>query len=234
MVACVRTSERPNVRTSERPNVRTPRTIRTTMIPLFFETPADFRRWLQAHHRTEQELWVGFYKKGTGRPSITWPESVDEALCFGWIDGLRKAVDAERYTIRFTPRRKGSIWSVVNTRRMAELIRARRVRAAGLKAFAAREEKKSGVYSFEQRQPPAFDPALESRFKANAAAWAFFQAQPPGYRKIATGLVMSAKREATRERRLALLIAHSAAGVRLDPMKPLGKVESGKSDVKSK
>jgi uncharacterized protein YdeI (YjbR/CyaY-like superfamily) len=202
--------------------------------PTFFPTPADFRAWLQAHHRTEQELWVGFHKKSTGRPSLTWPESVDEALCFGWIDGLRKSVDAERYAIRFTPRRKGSIWSAVNTRRMGELIRARRVRAAGLKAFAAREEKKTGVYLFEQRQPPAFDPAREARFKANAAAWAFFQAQPPGYRKIATGLVMSAKQEATRDRRLALLIAQSAAGRRLDPMKPLGNAESGKSDVKSK
>src|SRR5687768_12379068 len=102
-----------------------------TVRPVFFPTQADFRKWLQKHHRTEQELWVGFYKKDTGRPSITWPESVDEALCFGWIDGLRKSIDADSYMNRFTPRRKGSIWSAVNTRRMADLIRAKRVRAAG-------------------------------------------------------------------------------------------------------
>ncbi len=195
--------------------------------PTFFPTPADFRRWLQAHHRTEQELWVGFYRKGTGRPSLTWPESVDEALCVGWIDGVRKNVDAERYMIRFTPRRKGSIWSAVNTRRMAELIRTRRVRAAGLKAFAARDEKKSRVYSFEQREAAAFDPALEARFRANAAAWAFFQAQPPGYRKTFKFMVMSAKQDATRLRRLDILIAHSEAGRRLDLMKPLRKPAGG-------
>jgi uncharacterized protein YdeI (YjbR/CyaY-like superfamily) len=198
------------------------------MAPVFFSTPADFRKWLQKHHRSEQELWVGFYKKGTGRASITWPESVDEALCFGWIDGLRKRVDADRYMIRFTPRRKGSIWSAINTRRMDALIRARRVRAAGLAAFEAREEKKSSVYSFEQRQAPVFDPPLARRFMAHKAAWAFFQAQPPGYRKLATGFVMSAKQDATRLRRLDILVALSADGRRLDPMKPLGKVRSEK------
>jgi uncharacterized protein YdeI (YjbR/CyaY-like superfamily) len=190
--------------------------------PTFFPTPADFRRWLQKHHGTEQELWVGFHKKSTGRPSITWPESVDEALCFGWIDGLRKNVDAERYMIRFTPRRKGSIWSAVNTRRMAELMRARRVRAAGRKAFEARDTKKTNAYSFE-RAAATLEPAHEARFKANRAAWTFFQAQPPGYRKIAAWFVMSAKQDATRLRRLDILIATSAAGERLGlgrPSKP--------------
>jgi len=190
------------------------------MIPLFFETPAQFRKWLQAHHRTEQELWVGFYKKGTGRPSLTWPEAVDEALCFGWIDGVRKSLDAESYTNRFTPRRKGSNWSAINTRRMDELMAAGRVRAAGKKAFEARDAKKSGVYSFEQREAPAFDAGLEARFKRHKAAWTFFQAQPPGFRRLATWYVVSAKQEATRQRRLDILVANSAAGHRLEPMKP--------------
>jgi uncharacterized protein YdeI (YjbR/CyaY-like superfamily) len=187
--------------------------------PTFFPTPSDFRKWLQKHHRTEQELWVGFYKKSAGRPSLTWPESVDEALCFGWIDGLRKNVDAGSYMIRFTPRRKGSIWSAVNTRRMGELVRAKRVRAAGLKAFAARDEKKTGVYSFE-REHAKLDAAMEARFKANPAAWRFFQAQPPGYRKIGAWYVLSAKQEATRLRRLDILIANSAAGIRLGLARP--------------
>ena len=199
-----------------------------TIRPLFFETPAEFRTWLKQHHRSAPELWVGFYKKASGRPSITWPESVDEALCFGWIDGLRKRVDADRYMIRFTPRRKGSIWSAVNTHRMRALIRARRVRAAGLAAFEAREERKSGVYSFEQREAPAFDASLERRFKESAAAWTFFAAQPPGYRRMATWFVMSARQEATRQRRLDILIALSDQRRRLEPMKPLGEVRSKK------
>jgi uncharacterized protein YdeI (YjbR/CyaY-like superfamily) len=198
--------------------------------PAFFETPADFRKWLERHHRSAPELWVGFYKKATGRPSMTWPESVDEALCFGWIDGLRKRVDADSYMIRFTPRRKGSIWSTVNTRRMRALIRARRVRAAGLAAFEAREERKSGVYSFEQPDAPAFDASLERRFKGSAAAWTFFAGQPPGYRRMATWFVMSARQEATRQRRLDILIALSEQRQRLDPMKPARARE--KSEVR--
>jgi uncharacterized protein YdeI (YjbR/CyaY-like superfamily) len=190
-----------------------------TARPVFFPTPADFRKWLQTNHRTTQELWVGFYKKATGRPSITWPESVDEALCFGWIDGLRKNVDAESYMIRFTPRRPGSIWSVVNTRRMAELIRARRVRAAGRKAFAQRDGTKTNRYSFE-REAAKLDASMEARFQASPAAWTFFQAQPPGYRRIAAWFVISAKQEATRRRRLETLIEISAAGERLGLTRP--------------
>jgi uncharacterized protein YdeI (YjbR/CyaY-like superfamily) len=193
----------------------------------FFETPSQFRTWLQRHHRTATELWVGYYKKDSGTPSITWPESVDEALCFGWIDGLRKRIDAERYMIRFTPRRPGSIWSTVNTRRMEELTRAGRVRAAGRAAFEAREAKKSGVYSFEQREAVAFEPALERRFRANRTAWTFFRAQPPGYRRLATFYVMSAKRAETRLRRLETVIGLSEAGRRLEPMKPRDKQEVG-------
>ena len=188
--------------------------------PTFFETPAAFRAWLKTNHRTAKELWVGFYKKGSGKPSITWPEAVDEALCFGWIDGVRKSIDDERYTNRFTPRRTSSIWSDINTRRMRELLKAGRVCAAGRKAFEARDAAKSSRYSFEQRQAPAFDAALERRFKANRAAWTFFQAQPPGYRRLSTWWVVSAKREATRLRRLDELIALSADQRRLEPTQP--------------
>ena len=139
------------------------------MTPRFFATPQDFRRWLEKHHTDATELWVGFYKKSSGRPSITWPESVDEALCAGWIDGLRKRVDDESYMIRFTPRKAGSIWSAVNTRRAAELLKEGRMRPAGRAAFEARDPKKTNLYSFEQRQAAALAPALEKRFKANRA-----------------------------------------------------------------
>jgi uncharacterized protein YdeI (YjbR/CyaY-like superfamily) len=183
--------------------------------PIFFATPSEFRRWLRAHHRTATEVLVGFYKKGSGRPSMTWPESVDEALCFGWIDGVRRAVDAERYTIRFTPRKAVSTWSLVNIRKAEALILARRMKPAGLRAFDARDAKKSGIYSFEQREHATLDAAAEARFKANRAAWEFFQSQPPGYRKVVTFWVMSAKREETRARRLETLIADSAAGRRI-------------------
>lgn len=193
--------------------------------PVFFETPAQFRTWLQRHHRTADELWVGFYKKGTGRPSITWPEAVDEALCFGWIDGIRKSLDAESYTNRFTPRRKGSNWSAINIRRMHALVEAGRARAAGKKAFAARDGRPP-AYSFEQRAAPAFDAALDARFREDRAAWTFFQAQPPGYRRMATWFVVSAKQEATRLRRLEVLISHSAAGQRLVAMQPAKKPDA--------
>ena len=185
------------------------------MKPVFFATPADFRRWLKKHHKSTAELLVGFYKKGSGRPSITWPESVDEALCFGWIDGVRRSLDDESYTIRFTPRRPGSNWSLINIRKVEALIRDGRMEPAGLEAFKARDEAKSGVYSFEQRENAKLDRKAEARFKANRAAWKFFQAQPPGYRKIAAFYVMSAKREETRERRLKILIEESAAGQRI-------------------
>ena len=183
--------------------------------PKFFATPAAFRAWLERNHGRAKVLWVGFQKRDTGVPSITWPESVDEALCFGWIDGVRYRVDADRYMIRFTPRRSDSVWSSLNIRRMKVLFRAGRVTPAGEAAWEARDAKRSGVYSFEQRKDPVFDPALLKRFKANAAAWAFFESQPPGYRRLCTFWVMSAKKEETREKRLATLIADSAAGRRL-------------------
>jgi uncharacterized protein YdeI (YjbR/CyaY-like superfamily) len=189
----------------------------------FFATPAAFRRWLAKHHDSETELWVGFHKRATGKPSLTWPESVDEALCYGWIDGLRQRVDEARYRIRFTPRRASSIWSAVNIRRMPELIAAGRVAPAGLAAFEKRDEAKSAIYAYEQRKLAAFSPEDEKRFRRNRAAWKFFEAQPPGYRRMMTFWVVNAKREATRRKRLDALIDRSAKGERFEAMAPAKK-----------
>lgn len=183
--------------------------------PRFFATPADFRQWLKEHHATARELLVGFYKKDSGKPSITWPESVDEALCVGWIDGVRKRIDDESYTIRFSPRQASSIWSAVNIKRIQELIAEGRVLPAGLAAFEKRSDKKSGVYAYEQRKEAELDPAAQKQFQANKAAWEFFQAQPPGYRQTLTWWVVNAKKEETRQKRLAQLIEASANGRRL-------------------
>jgi uncharacterized protein YdeI (YjbR/CyaY-like superfamily) len=185
------------------------------MTPMFFATPSEFGDWLERHHATAQELWVGFHKKGSGKPSITWPESVDEALCVGWIDGMRKGIDDDSYAIRFTPRKARSTWSAVNVRRVEELTRAGRMRPAGLAAFEARTDDNTGIYSHEQERAPALEPDQERRFRANRRAWEFFQAQAPSYRKTAIWLVVSAKREETREKRLAALIESSAAGRRI-------------------
>ena len=181
---------------------------------MFFETPIAFRRWLQQHHRTAAELWVGFYKKSTGRPSITWPEAVDEALCFGWIDGVRKSVDADSYMNRFTPRRPKSVWSQVNRKRVEALLAEGRMRPAGLEAWKRRDEGSPG-YSFEQRESPQLSPEAEAEFRRNTKAWTFFQAQPPGYRRLMTWYVISAKREETRARRLGTLVDACAKGKRL-------------------
>ena len=182
--------------------------------PTFFPTPAHFRRWLAKHHDSEDELWVGFYKKATGRPSITWPESVDEALCFGWIDGIRKSVDGEAYAIRFTPRRRGSHWSRVNLERVPVLIEEGRMAPAGMAAYEDRDPERSARYSYE-REALRFSREQERELRRNPAAWAFWEAQPPGYRKLATGWVVSAKREETRARRLAQLVEDSANGLRI-------------------
>jgi uncharacterized protein YdeI (YjbR/CyaY-like superfamily) len=181
----------------------------------FFAKPEDFRKWLEAHHGNTSELWVGFYKKDSGRPSITWPESVDEALCVGWIDGLRKTIDAESYKIRFTPRKKTSNWSAVNIGRVGELTRLGLMRPAGLKAFALRKEEKSGIYAYENRKSAVLGKAEEKQFRARPKAWEFFQRQPAGYRKLTTWWVISAKKEETRQMRLEKLIAASEAGRRL-------------------
>jgi len=186
--------------------------------PIFFATPAAFRAWLEEHHATSQEVLVGFYKKGSGRPSITWPESVDEALCFGWIDGVRRGIDDVSYSIRFTPRKRRSTWSAVNIERVKELTQMGRMRPAGLKAFAERTEAKSGIYAYEQKNNAALDAAYEQRFRANKAAWDFFQSQAAGYRKTAIWWVISAKREETRLKRLATLIEDSANGRTIAPL----------------
>jgi uncharacterized protein YdeI (YjbR/CyaY-like superfamily) len=187
----------------------------------FFASPEEWRAWLEEHHDTEAEVLVGYWKRGTGRPSLTWPESVDEALCFGWIDGVRRRIDDERYCIRFTPRRPRSRWSDVNVARVAELEREGRMRPAGRAAFAARTEE--GTYSYERQQrEAALDDARERRLRADAAAWAYFSAQPPGYRRAVVHWVMSAKREETRDRRLAQLVECSAQGRPVPPLRRPG------------
>ena len=163
----------------------------------------------------KREQWVGFHRKASGRPSITWPGAVDEALCFGWIDGLRKTIDAEGYKIRFTPRRPTSNWSAINIRRMKELMREGRVRPAGIKAFQKRVPERSGIYSYENRKSAMLSPGARKRFRADLVAWKFFQQQPASYRRTAIWWVVSAKRPQTQEDRLRKLIAFSKAGRRL-------------------
>jgi uncharacterized protein YdeI (YjbR/CyaY-like superfamily) len=188
--------------------------------PIFFATPTAFRAWLEKNAGKKDELLVGFYKKGSGRPSITWPESVDQALCFGWIDGVRRRIDDESYTIRFTPRRTRSNWSAINIARVKELERAGLMTPAGLAAFAARSDERSAIYSYERRKTAALAPDQEKRFRKDAPAWRFFSAQPPWYRRTAIHLVTSAVKPETRERRLATLIADSAAGRRIKQLLP--------------
>jgi uncharacterized protein YdeI (YjbR/CyaY-like superfamily) len=185
---------------------------------VYFESPGAFRVWLEAHHGSVTSLWVGFHKSKTGRAGLSWPQSVDEALCFGWIDGLRKGVDDERYVIRFSRRKPGSIWSAVNIERVRQLEAEGRMREAGRAAFAARRENRSGVYSYEQRPTDLPEP-YATELSGNADAYAFFTSQPPSYRKAATWWVLSAKTEATRRRRLEQLVRDSAAGLRLAPLR---------------
>jgi len=184
------------------------------MKPRFFKSPSDFRQWLAPNYAKAKDLWVGFYKKSSGKPSITWPESVDEALCFGWIDGVRKRIDDQSYMIRFTPRKPTSIWSAVNIRHAQRLVNEGRMRPSGLKAFEARKENRSGIYSYEQRSPE-LEAKYAAKFKRNKTAWKFFQAQPPSYRKTLNWWVVSAKQEETRIKRLEKLIEASAHGQRL-------------------
>lgn len=179
----------------------------------FFETPAQWRAWLATHHATASELSVGFWKVASGKASITWPESVDEALAFGWIDGVRHRIDEEAYRIRFTPRKPGGIWSAVNLKRFAELKAEGRVAPAGQAAYEAGKHR-TGVYSYERAETD-FSPAQTRQFKADAKAWAFFQAQPPGYRKLAIHRVLAAKTPETQTKRLALLIDASAQSRRM-------------------
>ena len=193
------------------------------MEPMFFETPAEFRDWLEEHHTDVAELLVGFHKKGSGRPSMTWPESVDQALCFGWIDGVRRGIDEHGYTIRFTPRKARSTWSRVNVKRAEELVEEGLMRPAGLAAFERRSDDQSGIYAYEQRKQAKLDPAAEKEFRADRKAWAFFSEQAPSYRRTATHWVISAKKEETRRKRLKTLIEDSAAGRTLRHLTRPGK-----------
>jgi uncharacterized protein YdeI (YjbR/CyaY-like superfamily) len=181
------------------------------MKPKFFSSAADFGKWLKQHHATEDVLLVGYHKVGSGKPSMTWPESVDEALCWGWIDGVRNRLDENAYTIRFTPRRPGSKWSAVNVRRAKALAKRGRLSAAGRKAFEAKRENQAGAYSYEQRPNELLEPYAGMLAK-NRKAHAFFGKQNPSYRRAATWWVISAKQEETRLRRAQSLIDFSAKG----------------------
>jgi uncharacterized protein YdeI (YjbR/CyaY-like superfamily) len=186
--------------------------------PVFFDGAADWRVWLERNHAAASELFVGFHRKTPGRATLTYPEALDEALCFGWIDGVRRSLDSRRWYIRFTPRKANSTWSLVNIRRATALKKEGRMAPPGLKAFEGRDRSRSGRYSFEQRAAPKLDRASAKAFRAKPRAWAFFQAQPPGYRRLATFWIMSAKRAETRARRLAQLVADSDEGRRLAPL----------------
>jgi uncharacterized protein YdeI (YjbR/CyaY-like superfamily) len=189
------------------------------MTPTFFESASAFRRWLTQHHGKARELLVGFHKRHSAKGGITYPEALDQSLCFGWIDGVRKSLGEDSYTIRFSPRKPGSVWSTVNTKRADELVERKLMMAAGLKAFRARDPEKSKQYSYEARSRPLGGVYLKT-FKANEQAWAFFQAQPPGYRRVASWFVLSAKKEETRLRRLAVLMQKSERGQRLGLLAP--------------
>ena len=193
------------------------------MKPVFFPTPGEFRNWLQKHHDKHQELLVGFHKKGSGKPSITWPESVDAALCFGWIDGVRKSLNDDSYTIRFTPRRPGSNWSAVNIKRVAELKKMGLMQPVGLQAFEKRADEKSAIYSYEQRKTATLGGKYEKQFRARKKAWDFFAAQPAWYRRTTSWWVISAKKEETRLKRLTKLIEDSERGQSISPLLRLRK-----------
>ena len=185
---------------------------------LFFPTPADLRAWFAANHGTSGELWVGYYRKATGLPSITWPESVDEALCFGWIDGIRKSVDEKSYKVRFTPRRSGSHWSARNLGRMKHLMAEGLVTEPGMAAYRARNPARQKQAAHEQKNV-ALPPEYERKLRADADAWDHFRRARPSYRKQVTWWVVSAKREETRLRRLGILIESCAKGEVIPPMR---------------
>jgi uncharacterized protein YdeI (YjbR/CyaY-like superfamily) len=192
--------------------------------PLFFATPEEFAAWLEQNHESASELLVGFHKKASGRPSMTWPQSVEQALRFGWIDGVRRSLGDDSYTIRFTPRKRGSTWSEINVATVERLEAQGLMAPAGLRAFEARKPERTGTYSFERRQAAALPREFEDRLKANAPAWEWFAGRPPGYRRTATHWIISAKREETRRRRLQQLIDCSAEGRPVPPLtRPGGK-----------
>lgn len=177
--------------------------------PHFFPSPSAWRAWLEQHHAGTEELWVGLYKRDSGKPSVTWPESVDGALCFGWIDGIRKSIDDSSYKIRFTPRKPRSVWSAINVKRATELSSLGLMRPAGLAAFEKRDGDRSEIYSYEQRKIAKLPAAYEKEFRSHVEGWKFFLSQPPGYQRICSFWVISAKKEETRWKRLAVLVEHS-------------------------
>ena len=191
--------------------------------PIFFESPEEFYAWLEEHHATATEVYVGYWKKHTGKASLTWSQAVDQALCFGWIDTRVHRIDDDRHMQRFTPRKPGSNWSKVNVEKMKRLTDAGLVKPAGLAAFEKRREDRTGVYSFERKEEARLEPEQEERFRANPAAWEFFESQAPWYRRTAIHLVISAKKPETRERRLNQLIEDSAAGRRLNQLTSPGR-----------
>jgi uncharacterized protein YdeI (YjbR/CyaY-like superfamily) len=191
--------------------------------PTFFPTPADFRVWLAAHHDKLREQLVGFHKKDSGNPSITWPESVEVALCFGWIDGIRKSLNETSYTIRFTPRKATSTWSSININLVRKLTKKGLMHPAGLKAFAARSTKKSGIYSYEQRKNARFTHEQQKQFRANKPAWEFFRSRAPWYQRVTTYWVISAKSQETKLKRLSELIGHSQNQRRIPQLIPTKK-----------
>jgi uncharacterized protein YdeI (YjbR/CyaY-like superfamily) len=184
-------------------------------VPTFFETAEAFAAWLEKHGASKSELIVGYHKRGTQRGTMSWPESVDAALCFGWIDGVRKRIDEHCYQIRFTPRKPQSIWSAINVERVRVLKAEGRMREAGLKAYSHRRDKKSKIYSYEQKKTATRERSEEARFKKSKVAWKFFEAQPRGYRHLVIWRIVSAKRPETRQRRLAALIEASQEKRRL-------------------
>ena len=188
----------------------------------FFKTQAAFRVWLEKNHDKEDELWLGYYKKASGKTSVTYKEALEEVLCFGWIDGISRSIDEEKYCQRYTPRRKGSIWSAVNIKKAEELIKNGKMHSTGLNVYKNRDPKKAGLYSFEQKEIK-FPPALLKMLKANKKAWEYFSQLPPGYRKTSTWWVISAKHEETRQRRMKTLIADSEAGRRIALLIPAKK-----------
>jgi len=192
------------------------------MEPIFFDSPQAFRAWLEANHATANEVWVGFYNKKSGKTTLTWSEAVDQALCFGWIDSLGKGIDGERRMLRFSPRKKGSIWSGVNIKKIEALTAQGLMYPAGLEAYSHRKEEKSNVYAYEQGEV-ALEAAQEATFRANVTAWDYFQQQAPNYRKRALWWVVSAKKEETRHKRLATLIEDSENGQWLKQYIPIGK-----------
>jgi uncharacterized protein YdeI (YjbR/CyaY-like superfamily) len=191
--------------------------------PVFFATAEELAAWLEEHHESADELWVGLYKKASGKPGVTWPEVVEQSLRFGWIDGVRRGIDDESYANRITPRRRGSNWSAINVAKVEELNERGLMKPAGLRAYEARTPERTGVYSFERAEAARLSPEFEQRFRADVGAWEWFQSRPPGYRRTATHWVVSAKRPQTRERRLAQLIECSGSQRKVPPLARRGE-----------